>query len=49
MTAINTLGRELTIVVVAHRLSTLKDCDWIIDLGDGGIKWSGNYQELCSA
>lgn len=46
MTAINTLGRDLTIIVVAHRLSTLKECDRIVELSDGAIKRFGTYQDM---
>jgi ATP-binding cassette subfamily B protein len=30
--AIESLGRDITILVIAHRLSTLKNCDQIVDL-----------------
>jgi ABC-type multidrug transport system fused ATPase/permease subunit len=30
--SINNLDKEITIILIAHRLSTLKDCDQIIDL-----------------
>jgi len=49
MDAINMLGRDLTIMIIAHRLTTLKDCDLIIEIGDGGVKRVGNYQELVTA
>ena len=37
---------KLTRVVVAHRLSTIKNCDRIIVLQDGGIAEEGNYDSL---
>jgi ABC-type multidrug transport system fused ATPase/permease subunit len=37
MAAINNLNRELTILMVAHRLSTLKNCDLIVQLENGKI------------
>jgi ABC-type multidrug transport system fused ATPase/permease subunit len=46
MKAINSLGPDLTILIIAHRLSTLKDCDLIVEIGDGGIKRVGEYNEL---
>jgi ATP-binding cassette, subfamily B, bacterial PglK len=49
MDAINMLGRDLTIMIIAHRLTTLKDCDLIIEIGAGGVKRVGNYSELVSA
>jgi ABC-type bacteriocin/lantibiotic exporter with double-glycine peptidase domain len=35
-----------TVVIVAHRLSTVKDCDRIIMLGDGRIIEEGTYTQL---
>ena len=35
-----------TVIMVAHRLSTVKDCDRIIMLADGKIAEQGNYEEL---
>ena len=35
--AIESLSEDLTILVIAHRLSTLKNCTQIVELGDGGI------------
>ena len=32
MQSINNLNKEITIIFIAHRLSTLKNCDQIIDL-----------------
>lgn len=37
MNAIESLHDELTILIVAHRLSTLKKCDFVISLKDGKI------------
>ena len=35
-----------TVIMVAHRLSTVKDCDRIIMLSDGVIAEQGTYEEL---
>jgi ATP-binding cassette subfamily B protein len=35
-----------TIISIAHRLSTLKNCDRIIVLNKGKIEQSGKYDEL---
>ena len=32
------LGAEKTIIIVAHRLTTLKDCDVIYRVTDGGVE-----------
>ncbi len=42
------LDRELTVVVVAHRLSTLKDCDVIVEMRDGRIVGAGAFEDLMS-
>lgn len=38
MGAIEALSRELTIIMVAHRISTLARCDRVIELGNGRVK-----------
>jgi ABC-type multidrug transport system fused ATPase/permease subunit len=38
MEGIESVGRDITILIIAHRLSTLKNCDRIIELSNGGIK-----------
>jgi ABC-type bacteriocin/lantibiotic exporter with double-glycine peptidase domain len=48
MKAIESLSNELTVLIVAHRLSTLKNCTVIIELEDGKIKRSGSYQKIIS-
>lgn len=35
-----------TALIVAHRLSTIKQCDFIMFLNDGKIEEQGNYKEL---
>lgn len=49
MEAIENLGEELTVIIVAHRLSTLKNCTQVIELESGRIKRSGTYQEIVGA
>ena len=46
MDAIKSLSHEKTIILVAHRLSTVQDCDIIYLLNDGEIEESGTYNEL---
>lgn len=46
MQAIESLSENLTILIIAHRLTTLKNCTQIVELGDGGIKRIGTYQEI---
>ena len=46
MQSIDTLGNELTILIIAHRLSTLKNCTQIVELANGGIKRIGTFAEI---
>lgn len=46
MDAIDHIDEEITILVVAHRLTTLKNCDCIFELEDGRIKRCGTYSEI---
>jgi ABC-type bacteriocin/lantibiotic exporter with double-glycine peptidase domain len=46
MRAIDSLGNEFTILIVAHRLTTLKNCTNIVELDDGKIKQIGTYAEI---
>ncbi len=48
MQAIDLLSPDLTILIVAHRLSTLQKCDFIIELEKGRISRIGSYQELAN-
>lgn len=44
--AIIELVKEKTLVVVAHRLSTIKSADQILVLDDGELMEHGTHQEL---
>ena len=46
MEAIKGLGRELTILIIAHRLTTLKVCDQIIKLDKNNVIYAGSYQNI---
>jgi ABC-type multidrug transport system fused ATPase/permease subunit len=46
MKAIGGLERDLTILIIAHRLTTLKGCDQIIKLDKNNIVHTGSYQEM---
>ena len=48
MQAIERLSQDLTILIIAHRLTTLKNCTQIVELGDGEIKRIGTYQQIVS-
>ena len=49
MEAIESLGNELTILIIAHRLTTLKNCTQVVELGEEGIKRIGTYTDLVGA
>ena len=46
MQAIENLGSELTVLMIAHRITTLRGCDIIYQLDKGKVVSSGTYQEL---
>jgi len=46
MNAINALDDQKTIFLIAHRLTTVKNCDFIIVLKKGKIIDSGTYSQL---
>jgi len=46
MEAIDQLSNELTILIIAHRLSTLKNCSNIVRLDKGIISTVGSYKEI---
>jgi ABC-type multidrug transport system fused ATPase/permease subunit len=49
MQAINSLSGKLTILIVAHRLSTLKNCTQIVELKSGKIAKIGTYRDIVGA
>jgi len=46
MEAIEGLGRDLTILIIAHRLTTLKGCDCVIELENGDIVSNVKYEDI---
>lgn len=46
MQAIEGLSEDLTVFIIAHRLSTLKNCTQIVELGSDGIKTIAAYDEI---
>ena len=46
MEAIGSLDRNITVILIAHRLSTVKRCDRIVLLEQGRIAGLGSYLEL---
>lgn len=46
MEAITGLGRELTVLMIAHRVTTLRDCDTIVELAEGRVRRIGDYASI---
>jgi ABC-type multidrug transport system fused ATPase/permease subunit len=46
MDAVQKLNHEITIIIIAHRLSTVRHCDNIILLERGEVEQQGSYREL---
>lgn len=46
MEALEGLSRDMTILMIAHRLSTVADCDQIVVLDRGSVLAIGTYAEL---
>lgn len=46
MDAIENLDHDLTILIIAHRLSTVKQCNLIVEIGQGHVIAQGNYNNL---
>ena len=46
MDAVNKLSKDITIILIAHRLNTLKKCDIIFKLEKGKLVDQGTFDEL---
>ena len=46
MDSIDNMHQKLTIIIIAHRLHTLKNCEKIFLLEKGEIKKTGSYEEI---
>jgi len=46
MDAVNNLGNQITIILITHRLSTVKKCDNIFLLEKGELKQQGTFEQL---
>ena len=44
--AIKGLGDKTTVILIAHRLSTVKDVDTVVYMADGKIKATGKFEEV---
>jgi len=46
MKAINSLSKDFTVLIITHRLGTLKSCDKIFEIKEGIIKKIPNYKKI---
>jgi len=46
MEAVHNIGKDITIILIAHRLSTVKECDTIFQLENGELKGQGSFEKL---
>ena len=46
MDAIEGLNRDLTVLLIAHRLTTVRRCDTIVELEHGRVVAQGTYEQL---
>ena len=49
MEAVHKLRKNITIIMIAHRLSTVKNCDNILYLEKGELKEQGTFDKLIQA
>ena len=46
MDAVSSLTKDITIILIAHRLNTLKNCNIIFKIDKGKLVGQGTYKEL---
>lgn len=46
MKSINGLRGQKTLIMVAHRISTLANCDWLYKIKNGKIVYEGNFETM---
>ncbi len=46
MEAVNNLSKTITIILIAHRLNTVKICDFIFKLDKGTLVGQGSYEDI---
>lgn len=46
MACLDNLHRDMTILIIAHRLTTIQNCDQIVELEGGAVIAQGTYDEL---
>jgi len=46
MESINNLSKDITVLIIAHRLTTLKNCTNIVKLDNGNLEEIGSYKDI---
>jgi ATP-binding cassette, subfamily B, bacterial PglK len=46
MSSIEGLNRDLTILIIAHRMTTVRHCDIIVELDEGRVVSQGTFEQL---
>ena len=46
MDEVYNIGKDITIIMIAHRINTVKKCDNIFLLQKGELKQQGTFKEL---
>jgi ATP-binding cassette subfamily B protein len=46
MKSIEKIGDNITMIIVAHRLTTLKNCDMIFEIKNWKVFKSGKYKDI---
>ena len=46
MNTLNKIKKDITIILIAHRLNTVKNCDNIFVIHNGQVKEHGSYEDL---
>lgn len=47
METIHAVSIDRTVIMIAHRLTTLKDCDRVVEVEKGCVKSVSNYENMC--
>ncbi len=46
MESIDNIDKDITVIMIAHRLNTVKNCDIIFKFEDGRLVEHGTYNEI---
>ena len=46
MEAVNKLGKDITIIIIAHRFNTVKNCDVIFQFEKGELIKQGSFDDV---